>query len=63
METGVISIETFSVLYSHFVVLTSTLPFSNYGEVIRTYNGVFTMFVICLKFPIFRRCLKCHDHG
>ena len=31
--------------------------------IIRTCNGIFTMFIICFEFPIYRHCCKCHDHG
>ena len=30
---------------------------------IRIYNGIFTMFIICFEFPIIRYCCKCYDHG
>ena len=33
------------------------------NTIIRTYNGIFTMFIIYLYFPIFQHCCQSHDHG
>uniref|UniRef100_A0A2H1VFE9 SFRICE_025033 n=1 Tax=Spodoptera frugiperda TaxID=7108 RepID=A0A2H1VFE9_SPOFR len=31
--------------------------------IVRTYDGIFTMFIHFDEFPIFRHCCKRHDYG